>query len=210
MKKIKAIIKAVFLIIVIISIAKSCRPKSEQDDIKNDLANNITTETQETTKRNDIIEGFVVEESPFTYTFDENEYVVGNCSVILRKVEIVNTIHKAYPDNTTYAKFIRIQATVRNNSPQEVYLTNRKTGSYLIGKYYGNDGETDIGWNNNYKWKIDSDIKTDYGWTIGANQTKDICVSGVFIDSDRLKYDDEPKLDLYFVSEEETLTITIN
>lgn len=168
---------------------------------------NIKEVSEEPSKNMD---EFVTEESPFTYVFDETEHIVGNCSVVLKKIEIVNTIHKAYPGSTSYAKYIRIQATVKNNSSQETYLTSRKSGSYFIGKYYGNDGDTDIGWNNNYKWKVDSGIKSDYGWTMKPNQTRDICVSGVFIDDDRLKYSDSPQIDLFFVNDGDTLTISIN
>lgn len=152
---------------------------------------------------------FVVEESPFTYVFDEAEHIVGNCSVVLKKIEIVNIPHKSYGSSSTYAKHIRIQATVKNNYSQETYLTSKKTGN-IIGKYYGNEGDTIIGWNNNYKWQIDSSIKADFGWTIKPNQTRDICIAGVFIDSDRLKYNDEPQIDLYFVNECDTLTLSIN
>ena len=156
------------------------------------------------------VDEFVTEESPFTYVFDETEHIVGNCSVVLKKIEIVNTIHKASPGSATYAKHIRIQATVKNNSSQETYLTSKKDGQFFIGKYYGTNEETKIGWNNNYKWKVDSGIKSDYGWTLKPNQTRDICVSGVFIDYDRLKYSDSPQIDLYFVNDGDTLTISIN
>lgn len=49
MKNIKTIIKSVFLIIVIISIAKSCHPKVDQDDSTRE-SSNISTETQEILK----------------------------------------------------------------------------------------------------------------------------------------------------------------
>lgn len=156
------------------------------------------------------VEEFVVEELPFTYFFDETEHVVGDCSVVLKKIEIVNTPFKAYAGSASYAKHIRIQATVKNNSSQETYITSRQSGSYFIGKYYGTTTETKIGWNDNYKWKVDADIKSDIGWNLKPDQSRDICVTGVFIDDDRLKYSDAPKIDLYFVNGEDTLTITIN
>lgn len=152
---------------------------------------------------------YVSEESPLTFVYDDDENIVGNCSIVLKKIEIVNTPFKSY-GSSSYAKYIRIQATVKNTSSQETYLTSKKDGQFYIGKYYGVSGTTSIGWNNNYKWKVDSGIKSDFGWTLKPNESKDICVTGVFIDGDRLKYSDAPKFDLYFVNDNETLAITIN
>lgn len=149
---------------------------------------------------------FVTEQAPLTYTFDDdNESVVGNCTVKLKKIEIVNTPHKP----PTYAKHIRIQATVSNNSAQSTSLSCKRDGQLVIGKYHGADESINIGWNNSYKWKVDSDIKSDVEWTLEPQQAADICVSGVFINRDALKYTDKPQIELYFANDGETLTITV-
>lgn len=192
------------------------KPDDVEKEDNNTPTDSNTEEESNTNKEDppsqnqDNITDFINEESPLTYLFEETTHTVGDCTVILKKVEIVNTIYKTSPGSTSYAKYIRIQATVKNNSSQETYLTSRKNGTYYVGKYYGNDGETDIGWNNNYKWKVDSDSKSDYGWTLRPNQTRDICITGVFVDNDRLKYSDAPQIDLYFVNDGHTLTIAIN
>jgi hypothetical protein len=192
------------------------KPDDVEKEDNNTPTDSNTEEESNTNKEDppsqnqDNIIDFINEESPLTYLFEETTHTVGDCTVILKKVEIVNTIYKTSPGSTSYAKYIRIQATVKNNSSQETYLTSRKNGTYYVGKYYGNDGETDIGWNNNYKWKVDSDSKSDYGWTLKHNQTRDICITGVFVDNDRLKYSDAPQIDLYFVNDGHTLTIAIN
>lgn len=155
-------------------------------------------------------EKFVEEYNPLTISFSENENMVGDCTISLTKIEFINEFFKSYSDSSTNAKYVRIHATVTNNSSQETYLTCKKDGQNFIGKYYGAHENVDIGWNNNYKWKVNSDIKSDVEWTLKPNQTRDICVTGVFIDEDRLKYDDKPQIDIYFVNNENTLIIPVN
>ena len=192
----------------------------KSDDVEkednNTPTDNNTEEESNTNKEDppsqnqDDITDFVNEESPLTLVFDKAEYVVGNCIVILNKIEIVNTPHKAYGGSSTYAKYIRIHATVKNNSLRETQFSSRKIGSFFIGKYYGTDGEVSIGWNDNYRWKVDPDKNTSLELILKPNQTEEYCVTGVFIDSDRLKYSDTPQIDLYFVNEGRTLTISVN
>lgn len=167
----------------------------------------IKNEPEETMN---IMDEYIVEESPLTLNFDENKCNIGNCTVSLTKIEIVNKPFKSSPGYSTYSKFIRIYATVKNNSPDETYVTVRKPGGVIIGKYYGTDDDVIIVSNNNYKWKVNSDIKTSDGWTLNPYETMEICVSGVFTNTDRLKYSDMPKMDLYFCNEDEILTIPVN
>ncbi len=153
---------------------------------------------------------FVSEENPLSLLFDEQKHIVGNCSVILRKIEIVSVLHKVNGDSSTYANYIRIHATVINNSLSETNFMSVKPGSFFIGKYYGTNQTEYIGWNDNYKWKVDLEIKTDYSWILQPNQIKDIYTSGVFISTNRLQYDNIPIIDLYFANNDEILTLSIN
>ena len=183
----------------------STNPPSTENKITNSTTKNEINDVIENT------EDYITEERPLTLIFDKSEYDIGDCTIILKKIEIVNTPFKSAPGfESTYAKHIRIHATVKNISSHETYFTSRKDGSFFIGKYYGADKDTNIGWNNNYKWKVDANVKCDFGWTLKPNETRDICVSGVFVDRDRLKYSDEPQLELYFINDGSMLTISIN
>ncbi len=145
---------------------------------------------------------YVVGEMPLILTFDDTEHSVGNCSVKLTKIELVNSSFNS--------RFIRIHATIVNRSSEETYISCGKDEQFFIGQYYANDEIERIGWNDNYHWRVDPDIETDLGWTLNPNETREVCVSGVFHTEKKLKYTDKPRLDLYFVSNEETLTININ
>lgn len=155
-------------------------------------------------------ENFVTEDLPLTLNFEDNKNIVGNCSINLNKIEIINQGYKSSPDVSTYSKFIRFYATVENLSSEETYLTSKKDGQIFIGKYYGTDEIVNISWNNNYKWKVDSNVKSDFGWNLKPNESKDICVTGVFISSDILTYNDTPQIDLYFSNEGKSLTFSFN
>ena len=185
--------------------------KTNENINSNIEQNEEDTNLFEETQLNEEI--FVTIERPLTLVFDGKEHIVGNCSITLQKIELVHEPFKSYPgnpDKSTYSKYIRIHATVKNNSSHETYLSARKTGTYFIGQYYGNSEPVTIGWNNNFKWKVNGDIKTDYGWNLAPHETKDIYISGVFIDESKLKYTDTPKLDLFFVNDGITLTISVN
>lgn len=157
--------------------------------------------------------GLVTEDNPLTFVFEDNEdniNIVGKCSFKIKKVELIYQPFKSYGQSSTYAKYIRIYGTVKNESAQETYFSTKKPGGYIIGQYYGMNDTVDIGWNNNYKWKVSEEIKTDCGYNLAPYQTKDFCVSGVFISEDVLKYTDKPIIELYFTNEDEVLTLKIN
>ena len=145
----------------------------------------------------------VTKEAPLTFVFSDAEFTVGACTIVLSKIEFMR-------DRSSYNNVIRVHATVKNNSSQETYLSAKKSGTAIIGKYYGSNGEEKIGWNGNFKWKVDPDIKTDSGWTLSPNQERDIFISGVYFCKETLMYSDTPMIDLYFTNENETLTIPIN
>lgn len=145
----------------------------------------------------------VTKDAPLTFVFSDAEFTVGVCNIVLRKIEFMR-------DRSSYNNVIRIHATVKNTSSQETYLSAKKPGTSIIGKYYGSGGEEKIGWNGNFKWKVDSDIKTDSAWTLSPNQERDIFISGVYFCKETLMYSDTPMIDLYFTNENETLTIPIN
>ena len=172
-------------------------------------------------------DNYIMEEKPLTLEFGDKEYYVGNFTIKLRKIEIINkiartTFTRQYEDpkqkdvnkskligKTSYHKYFRIYATVTNNSSTVEHLRSTKHG-FIIGQYYGPQRAEYIGFNNNYKWKVDQNIKASTGWYVPSKCTIDVCTSGLFTNDERFKYDDKPKFDLYFSSQDNLLTIHIN
>ena len=174
-------------------------------------------------------EKFVTEDKPLTLLFNDKEYNVGTFSIKLQKIEIVdgfsrtgyqkqyknsNQLNKGEYDlvsKTAYGKYFRIYATVTNHSSSVEKIRTTKPNSFFVGQYYGTQGAEAMGYNDHYHWKVNSQIKSSFEWTIPSYRTLDIVTTGLVVThSDKFKYSDKPKFDLYFSAQDDFLTISIN
>lgn len=154
---------------------------------------------------------YVTEDAPLTLIFNDDVFTVGNCDFTLDKLEMVYEPYKSYLGTPSYAKYIRVHLTVTNKSSQSTTFYAKKMGSWIIGLYYTSTGTVEnIGANNNYKWHVDSHLKSASDFALDPQETKNICVTGVFINDEKIKYDDLPKIDLFFQNEAESLTVSLN
>ena len=169
----------------------------------------LTTEdTQPTTEP---YSQYVQEDAPLTFLFPNTIYDVGDCSFTLDKLEMVYQIYKSVPGSgTSYIKHLRIHVTVENQSSQQTTFSMKKPGTWIIGTYHSPEEEVSIGVNDNYQWKVNPEIDTAADWTIAPHQSKSICISGIYINKEELKYTALPYMDLFFVNNEEILTLSIN
>lgn len=181
--------------------------KTDNKDItEKDEHQNETTQKAESHREENKTDNYVTKDKPLTLTFSDNEAVVGNCTVILTKIEFVQEPFKA----SNYSKFIRVHATIKNNSSQKTKLDAHKANGVFIGQYYGTKTKTNIGFNNNHNWKDKNNVPTDIAFTLNPYETKNVCITGVFVDDSQLEYSTVPKMDLYFANNNETLTIPVN
>lgn len=204
---VKPIVRLVLLIFVCYGLFNSCErnPNGDQQTIKETVSTQDENSLLKIEDKNDSKEtndGLVTEDAPLVLLFDENNNNVGKCTVELKEFELVKR-----GSNEVY---VRITATVRNNSAEETYITVRKPGSFHIGKFYTSSKEIFMGWNDNYKWKTDPKTEYDFGWTLAANEERIVCTTGAFFCSDEVSYTDTPRIDLYFSNNDEWLTIPIN
>lgn len=206
-KYVKSIVHLILLILFCCGLFSSCERNSNGEqqnkkETKHTQDGNSLLKIEEKNDSKDSNEGIATEDSPLVLLFDENKNNVGKCTVELNEIELVKR-----GSNEVY---VRITATIRNNSADETYITARKPGSFHIGKFYSSSDELFIGWNDKYKWTIDKNIKSDYGWTLAAKEEKVIYTTGAFLCSDEISNKETPRLDLYFSNNDDWLTIPIN
>lgn len=177
---------------------------------KSDDTYYIDLRTSSDEENSDTQSGTIIESEPLTYTFDNSSDKVGDCTLTLNEVQLINKPHKM----GSYLVVIRIYATVKNNLSKDTYISANHGSGNIVGIYHGKEGDEYISGNSILTWEGDTHKTHDSYFSLGYNlkpkQEKKMKIQCLYFSKEPLKYEDKPYIDLFFTSNAETLTISIN
>ena len=221
MKKIFEIVRSVFLLIILISIARSCHPKDTQDDLASE-STTISTKTQETLKNSDITEGTIYDDTGRFVGMDGCEFVVDGpfdldgVSYTINRIKISADRDSETLSYDNYHK-IFYEYTIKNNRKAKVEWDMAYNGN-LYGYLRHRGAERRLGGNSFIKDESFTELKympegslAAGGVVSGYNSLVCLPDSINFSDDTWPLYSDEPfVLELHLVVDEMDYVITIS